>query len=89
MKNELMNLTQTEVPLTIAAKTCSCNKSNSRKVMYTFFDACHILCVDKREIIVAQLEACIRLLEDTFDNTDSKAIEREIAELKMTLDLMP
>ena len=37
---------------------------------------------------IAQLKACGKLLEQTVDNSDTKAIETEFAELKMTLDLM-
>jgi hypothetical protein len=85
-----MNLTYVGAPVTITAKTCSYRENNSKKVMYTFLDSyTHILCVDKKEIIMAQFEACVKLLESTIDKTEKKAIEKEIAELKLTLDLMP
>ena len=77
-----------EIPFAIAAKTCACKENNRRKVTYTFLDAYHSLCVDKKEILMAQLEACGNLLKHSDDKIDTKAIETEVAELKMTLDLM-
>lgn len=67
---------------------CACKENNKRKVTYTFLDAYHSLCVDKKEIIMAQLEACGNLLKHSIDKTDTRAIETEVAGLKMTLDLM-
>lgn len=83
-----MNIDYTEVPFTVVAKTCSC-KDRKRKVSYLFLDAYHNLCMDKKDIVSAQLEACERLLKYARDQTDKNAIEKEIAELKMALDLMP
>jgi hypothetical protein len=40
-------------------------------------------------LLSAELEGCERLLKQTKDEIDKKIIETEIAELKMTLDLMP
>jgi hypothetical protein len=36
-----------------------------------------------------QIQACERLLKSTTDETDKTAVIEEIAELKMTLDLLP
>jgi hypothetical protein len=36
-----------------------------------------------------QIQACERLLKYTIDETDKSAVIKEIAELKMTLDLLP
>jgi hypothetical protein len=91
-----MNIVDTEVPFKVRAKTCnSCSEedkensnSNKKKLTYSFIDAYHSLCLDKKDIISAETEACERLLKYTEDETDRKAIEIEIAELKMTLDLM-
>jgi hypothetical protein len=46
------------------------------------------LCLDKKDIISAEIEACNRLSKYTRDELDKKVIEREIAELKMALDLI-
>ena len=51
----------------------------------------HII-VDKKDIISSELEACESLLKRTTaesDRSDRQAIQSEITELKMALDLMP
>jgi hypothetical protein len=81
-----MNVTDTESP-TILAKTCGC-KEKYLKVTYFFIDSCHSLCLDKKDLIYAEIEACNRLSRYTRDEIDKKVIENEIAELKMSLDLI-
>jgi hypothetical protein len=90
-----MNIVDSEVPFKVRAKTCShCNdrnkenNTNTKKVTYSFIDGYHSLCLDKKDIISAETEACERLLKYTVDETDRKAVEMEIAELKMAIDLM-
>jgi hypothetical protein len=82
-----MNIANMEEPLKIVAKTCGC-KEKSKKVIYSFIDDAHGLCIDKKDIISAELEACERLLKYAVDKTDQEIINKEIAELKMALDLM-
>jgi hypothetical protein len=43
----------------------------------------------KKDIVSSELEACENLLKCTTDEPDRQAIESEIIELKMALDLMP
>jgi hypothetical protein len=83
-----MNIANIEVPLKIVAKTCGC-KEKQKKITYSFIDESHGLCIDKKDIISAELEACERLLKYTADKADEGTIKKEIAELKMALDLMP
>lgn len=85
---EKMNIAYTEEPFKIVAKTCGC-KEKVKKVTYSFIDSYHSLCIDKRDIISAELEACERLLKYTVDNADRETIETEVVELKMALGLMP
>jgi len=82
-----MNISETEVPIRILAKTCGYNKKNEKKVTYQFIDSYHSLCLDKKDLMYAELEACQRLLKYAAD-ADKKIIESEIRELKMALDLM-
>lgn len=85
-----MNIVEPEVLHTIVAKTCGCKmERDKRKVTYALIDSYHNLCLDKTDMIRSELMACERLLKYTSDETDRKAIENEIAELKMVLDLMP
>jgi hypothetical protein len=93
-----MNIAETEAPLKVIAKTCKCkerehsNNDNNKKrnVMYSFVDSFHSLCLDKKDIILSELEACERLLKysNIADKIDEETIKIEITELKMALDLM-
>jgi hypothetical protein len=82
-----MNIANTEEPLKVMAKTCNC-KEKDKKVTYSIIDESHGLCIDKKDIISAELEACERLLKYTADKADEETIKKEITELKMALDLM-
>jgi hypothetical protein len=86
-----MNISEAESPYGILAKTCG-YEDKKRKVTYTFIDSYHSLCHDKKDIILGQIEACERLLKYTEeygrDEIDRQAIESEIDELKMVLDLI-
>jgi hypothetical protein len=83
-----MNIAETETAFPIVAKTCGCRKKNKRRVTYEFIDSYHSLCLDKKDIIYAELEACKRLLKYMLDDRDKKTIESEIAKIKMALDLL-
>jgi hypothetical protein len=56
-----MNIAYTEVPLRITAKTCG--HEDKKKVAYTFIDEYHNTSLDKKDITIAELEACKRLLK--------------------------
>jgi len=45
-----MNITESEQPVKIIAKTCGC-KDKGTKITYSFIDAYHSLCIDKKDII--------------------------------------
>ncbi len=80
-----MNIATQESPFTMVAKTCGCR--DKRAVTYSFVDVYHNLCLDKREIILAQVEACERLLRTGTDE-DKRTVQKEITELKIALGLM-
>lgn len=81
-----MNIIETETPFVVEAKTCGCNKKKS--ISYHFIESAHSLCLDKREIVLAQIQACERLLKYAKDELDLKTINKEISDLKLALDLM-
>ena len=87
MKNIDMNIINSEEPYEIVAKTCGC-KNQNRKVTYSFVDTYHGLSKDKKDIIISEIEACERLRDYSRDEVDRDVIKTEIAELKMTLDLL-
>ena len=84
-----MNIAESEQQANIIAKASGCKEKGTKKITYSFNDAYHSLCLDKRDIISSELDACQSLLKSTTDESDQQAIESEITELKMALDLMP
>ena len=80
-----MNITEEEQ--SVEARTCG--DSNNKRVAYKFNDGFHTLCVDKKDILLAEISACETLLKYCKDEADKKAVEKEVHELKMALDLMP
>lgn len=84
-----MNIFGSEVPALVVAKTCgSSNSGHSRRVAYSFVDPYHEQTLDKKEILLAELNACERLLKYAGDPADRKAVEKEISDLKNILDLL-
>ena len=83
-----MNISETEAPARLVAKTCSCGAKDKNKMTYEFIDSYHSLCFDKKDIIYTEIEVSERLLKDVLDEGDKKTIESEITELKMALDLL-
>jgi hypothetical protein len=83
-----VNIDFPEASSLVIAKLCG-RKDSGRKVAYSLLNETHGLCLDKKDIIIGQLEACEKLLGYTSDEDDNRiALEREIRELKMALDLM-
>jgi hypothetical protein len=78
----------------IVAKTYGCNvgerdSSNRRiKVAYFILESYETFCIDKKSIIVAQLDACDKLLKYAADEKEKEAIVREIRELKTALNVL-
>ena len=81
-----MNITESEAPYEITAKTCGCK--NGRKVIYSFVESFHNLSKDKKDIIISEILACERLKKYAKDDLDKKVIDAEISDLKMALDLL-
>ena len=81
-----MNIVQSD-NCDIIAKTCRQEKGY-KKVAYYFVDNYHNLCKDKKDVILAEINACERLLEYNATLDDVMLIEEEISELRMALDLV-
>ncbi len=69
----------------VIAKTCGCKEN---KVTYAFSEEFHGLCMDKKDIIRAEIEACEKLLKYATSKSEKSVIEMEISDLKIALDLM-
>jgi hypothetical protein len=82
-----MNIGKSENECLVVAKTCGC-KNTGKRVTYAFVNETHALCLDKKDIIHAEIEACQRLSRYAVEQTDKTAIEKELSELRMALDLL-
>ena len=82
-----MNIARTEEDSDMIAKTCGC-KNTKRKVTYSFVDSYHSLCKDRKDIILSEIQACETLLKYLRDESDKIIVENEIAELRLSLDLL-
>jgi hypothetical protein len=51
-------------------------------------DNSHVHCIDKKDIILSQLEACELLLNYATGKSDEHTIKKEIAELRTAVELM-
>jgi hypothetical protein len=51
-----MNIIETESPFIVEAKTCGC-KNKKRNTPYSFIESAHGLCIDRKEIKLAQIQA--------------------------------
>lgn len=80
-----MNITEDEVQV-LEVRTCG---DQNKRVAYNFIYRFHSLCLDKRDIVLAEIGACEMLLRACRDEADKQAVENEITDLKMALDLMP
>jgi hypothetical protein len=79
-----MNIEYSESPALIVAKTYGCK--DSRKVTYSLINETHALCIDKKDLIVAEFQACEKL-ELASDEKERAAVELEIRDLKRRLTL--
>lgn len=82
-----MNLAQSEVDAVIIAKTCGC-KERGQRISYAYVHPYHSLCLDKKDILAAEIQACERLLKYVPNESERSVVEKEIVDLRMALDLL-
>lgn len=82
-----LNIAESENESVVIAKTCGCKNTN-RRVTYVFVDQTHGLCMDKKDVIQAEIGACEKLSSYAIDESDKIAIRKEISELRMAMDLL-
>jgi hypothetical protein len=83
-----MNIFSSEEPDLVIAKTCGRTGKETQKVTYAFSESFHSLCLDKKEMMQAEIEACERLLKYATNEPERAVIEKEITELRMALDFL-
>jgi hypothetical protein len=82
-----MNIIESEIPFLVEARTCGC-KERGRTVSYHFIESSHSLCLEKGELMLAQIQACERLLKYTRDEDEINVLKEEISKLRLALDLV-
>jgi len=80
-----MNIIENEVPYLVEAKTCG---YKDRSVSYHFIESSHSLCLEKGELMLAQIQACERLLKYAKYGVEVDVLKKEISKLKLALDLI-
>ena len=81
-----MNILEIEFPFKIEAKTSKLNDKTN--VIYSIAEAYHNCYIEKKELIIEQIKACEDLLKYTNNTSDSLALEKEISQLKLALDIL-
>lgn len=82
-----MNIIESETPFLVEARTCGC-KERGRTVSYHFIESSHNLCLEKGELMLAQIQACERLLKYAKDDEEIDVLKHEISKLRLALDLV-
>ena len=82
-----MNIIENEIPYLVEAKTCGCNE-RGKSVSYDFVESTHGLCLDKIELMSAQIQACDRLLKYSKDEQERILLKDEITRLRLALDMI-
>ena len=75
-----------EFPVQIEAKISQFNDTTN--IIYSIAESYHNYCVDKREIIIKQINACKNLSRFTNNKNEKLALEKEISELKLALGIL-
>ena len=82
-----MNIIESEIPYLVEARTCGC-KERGKSVSYHFLESSHSLCLEKGELMLAQIQACERLLKYAKDQEEIHVLNEEIIRLRLALDLV-
>ena len=75
----VMNISMIDSQLISEAKICGC--SNNKRVVYSFSEPVHGLCIDRKQLILSQIQACKNLLKSTTEKPELLLVEKEINEL--------
>ncbi len=74
-----MNISISESQLICEAKICGC--FNNKRIVYGFSEPVHSLCIDRKQLLLSQIQACRNLLNYTTDKLEQLVVEKEIDEL--------
>lgn len=82
----VMNVARAKTLFVLTAQITGFSKN--RSIIYSPVDPNQTLSKDKNDIIKAHIDACSVLLNRTEETSDQIIVEKEIADLKMVLDLV-
>ncbi|VFJ13168.1 hypothetical protein [Candidatus Nitrosocosmicus franklandus] len=82
-----MNITENEIPYIVEAKTSGW-KERGKSVSYHFLEPSHSVCMEKSDLMLAQIQACERLLRYAKDEEDINILKEEVTKLRLALDLI-
>lgn len=71
-----MNISITDCQLICEAKICGC--IDNKMVVYVFSEPVHSLCIDRKQLLLSQIQACRNLLKCTTDKIELLLVEKEI-----------
>ena len=71
IEGDRMNITESEQPVKDHCKNMWWKDKGTKKITYSFIDAYHSLCIDKKDIISSELEACDSLLMTLMNGSRS------------------
>jgi len=80
-----MNIIDEESDL-VKAKTCGFNAD--QRITYSFSESYHSLCLDKKDIVAKEIQACETLINYAKSESEKAIVAKEIAELRMALDML-
>jgi len=87
INDKTMNITESESPYLVEARTGG-SKERGRSVSYHFIESSHNICLEKGELMLAQIKACERLLKYAKGDEEITLLKDEITKLKLALDLI-
>jgi hypothetical protein len=82
-----MNIIENEIPYLVEARTCG-RKETGKSISDHLIESFHGLCLEKDELILAQIQACERLLKYAKDVEAISILKDEIIRLKLALDMI-
>lgn len=82
-----MNIIKTETPFLVEATSTGCNDRKDRNITYIIIESIHTLCLDKEELVQAQIKPCQRLLKLPYEEEgEIDLIENERIKLGQVLN---
>lgn len=83
-----MNIVEMELVSALVIEAKIIGQKKREKSHYSVENSYHSTCIDKRGIVLGQVDACERVLKYTSDRIDQIILEKEIADLKLMQDLI-